>query len=69
MNFGLETGLSGSFNVSYAGMRSMDYQLTEPNGKEVVACFASDNFVDYLMYLNHLYNDKLITDDFMTTGR
>lgn len=69
MNFGLETGLSGSFNVSYAGMRSMDYQLTEPNGKEVVACFASDNFVDYLMYLNHLYNDKLITDDFMSTGR
>lgn len=38
MNFGLETGLSGSFNVSYAGMRSMDYQLTEPNGKEVVGC-------------------------------
>ena len=69
MNFGLETGLSGSFNVAYAGMRSMDYQLTEPNGKEVVASFASDNFVDYLVYLNHLYNEKLITDDFMSTGR
>ena len=69
MNFGLETGLSGSFNVSYAGMRSMDYQLTEPNGKEVVACFASENFIEYLMYLNHLYNDGLITDDFMSTGR
>ena len=69
MNFGLETGLSGSFNVFYAGMRSMDYQLTEPEGKEVVACFASDNFVEYLVYLNHLYNEKLITDDFMSTGR
>ena len=69
MNFGLETGLSGSFNVSYAGMRSMDYQLTEPNGKEVVACFASENFIEYLLYLNHLYNDGLITDDFMSTGR
>lgn len=69
MNFGLETGLSGSFNVSYAGMRSMDYQLTEPNGKEVVACFASENFIEYLVYLNHLYNDGLITDDFMSTGR
>ena len=69
MNFGLETGLSGSFNVSYAGMRSMDYQLTEPNGKEVVACFASENFIEYHVYLNHLYNDGLITDDFMSTGR
>ena len=69
MNFGLETGLSGSFNVSYAGMRSMDYQLTEPNGKEVAACFASENFIEYLVYLNHLYNDGLITDDFMSTGR
>lgn len=69
MNFGLETGLSGSFNVSYAGMRSMDYQLTEPNGKEVVACFASENFIEYLVYLNHLYNDGMITDDFMSTGR
>lgn len=69
MNFGLETGLSGSFNVSYAGMRSMDYQLTEPNGKEVVACFASENFIEYLVYLSHLYNDGLITDDFMSTGR
>lgn len=69
MNFGLETGLSASFNVAYAGMRSMDYQLTEPNGKEVVACFASDNFVDYLVYLNHLYQEGLVIDDFMSTGR
>ena len=69
MNFGLETGLSASFNVAYAGMRSMDFQLTEPDGKEVVACFASDNFVEYLVYLNHLYNEGLVIDDFMSTGR
>lgn len=69
MNFGLETGLSASFNVAYAGMRSVDFQLTEPNGKEVVASFASENFIEYLLYLNHLYNDGLITDDFMSTGR
>lgn len=69
MNFGLETGLSASFNVAYAGMRSVDFQLTEPNGKEVVASFASENFIDYLLYLNHLYNEGLIIDDFMSTGR
>lgn len=69
MNFGLETGLSASFNVVYAGMRSVDFQLTEPNGKEVVASFASENFIEYLLYLNHLYNEGLITDDFMSTGR
>lgn len=69
MNFGLETGLSASFNVAYAGMRSVDFQLTEPNGKTVVASFASDNFIDYLVYLNHLYNEGLIIDDFMSTGR
>lgn len=69
VNFGLESGLTGTFNVAYAGIRSMDYQLTEPDGTDVVACFASDNFIEYLVYLNHLYNDGLITDDFMSTGR
>ncbi len=69
VNAGLESGLHASFNASYAGMRGMSYQLTEPNGTEVVPCFASENFIEYLVYLNHLYQEGLITDDFMSTGR
>ena len=68
-NSGLETGLSHSFNVNFAGLNGINYQLTEPNGKEVVANFASENFIDYIMYLNHLYDEGLIIDDFMSTGR
>lgn len=69
VNNGLESGLSASFNVPFAGLRSVDFMLTEPNGTETVACFASENFIDYLLYLNHLYKEGYITDDFMSTGR
>lgn len=69
VNAGLESGLNHSFNAPFAGLRGMDFMLTEPNGKEVTAVFASENFIDYIMYLNHLYNEGLITDDFMSTGR
>ncbi|MDD6024331.1 MAG: extracellular solute-binding protein [Oscillospiraceae bacterium] len=69
MNAGLETGLTASFNAVFAGFRGMDFQLTEPNGKEVVANLASENFIEYLLYLNHLYDEGLIIDDFMNTGR
>lgn len=69
VNDGLESGLHSTFNVSFAGLRSVDYMLTEPNGSEVVACFASENFIEYILYLNHLYNEGLVTDDFMSTGR
>jgi putative aldouronate transport system substrate-binding protein len=69
VNDGLESGLTASFNVSYAGLKSVDYQLTEPNGTEVVACFASENFIEYLVYMNHLYQEGLVTDDFMSTSR
>lgn len=69
VNNGLESGLNASFNVPFAGLRSVDFMLTEPNGAEAVACFASENFIDYLLYLNHLYNEGYITDDFMSTGR
>ena len=69
VNAGLETGLTASFNAVFAGFRGLDFQLTEPEGKEVVANLASDNFIEYLVYLNHLYNEGLIIDDFMNTGR
>jgi putative aldouronate transport system substrate-binding protein len=69
VNDGLESGLTASFNVSYAGLKSVDFQLTEPDGQEVVACFASENFIEYLLYMNHLYQVGLVTDDFMSTSR
>ena len=69
VNSGLETGLAHSFNVVYAGLRGVDFQLTEPDGTQVVANLASDNFIEYLLYMNHLYNEGLIIDDFMSTGR
>lgn len=69
VNNGLESGLSASFNVPFAGLRSVDFMLTEPNGTETVACFASENFIEYLLYLHHLYTEGYITDDFMSTGR
>lgn len=69
VNTNLESGLAPSFNVNFAGFRNVGYQLTEPNGKEVVATYASENFIDYIVYMNHLYNEGLIIDDFMSTGR
>lgn len=69
VNTNLESGLTPSFNVSFTGFHNVSYQLAEPNGKEVVATYASDNFIDYLVYMNHLYNEGLVTDDFMSTGR
>ena len=68
-NSGLETGLSHSFNMVFAGLNGVSYQLTEPNGEEVIANFASENGIEYLLYLHHLYEEGLITDDFMSTGR
>ena len=68
-NSGRETGLSHSFNMVFAGLNGVSYQLTEPNGKEVIANFASENGIEYLMYLHHLYEEGLIIDDFMSTGR
>ena len=68
-NTGLETGLAPSFNVVFAGLNGVNFQLTEPNGKEVIANFASENCIEYLLYCRHLYEEGLITDDFMSTGR
>lgn len=69
VNAGLETGLNASFNAAFAGFRGIEYQLTEPDGPTVVANVASDNFIEYIVYLNHLYQEGLIIDDFMSTGR
>ena len=66
----LDSSLISSFNT-YVGLFTANsyFQLTEPNGPEVVFTYASDNFIDYLLYLNHLYEEGLVTSDFMNMER
>lgn len=69
VNFECDSGLTPFFNTSFMGFRGVNYQLTEPNGKEVICSYASEGFMNYLTYLNELFEDGIFTDDFMNTGK
>lgn len=69
VNFECDSGLAPFFNTSFMGFRGITYQRSEPNGDELICSYTSEGFIDYLMYLNSLYEEGLITDDFMNTGK
>ena len=64
-----ECGLARYFQCSFAGFRDVRYQMTAPGSDEVVAIFASEGFINYLSYMHDLYEQSLITNDFLNTGR
>ena len=65
----LGSGLEKYFNASYSGFRSIGFMRTEENGSEVVCTFAAEGFLNYLDYLHQLYDEGLVSNDFLTTGR
>ena len=69
VNFECDSGLAPFFNTAFTGFRGVGYQRTEPGSDELVCSYASEGFIDYLMYLNALYEEGLFTDDFMNTGK
>lgn len=69
VNFECDSGLTPFFNTSFMGFRSVGYQRVEPNGDELICSYASEGFIEYLNYLNSLYNEGIINEDFMNTGK
>ncbi|MBE6992067.1 MAG: extracellular solute-binding protein [Ruminococcaceae bacterium] len=61
----LGSGLGDLFNSTAMGFMMLSYQLTAPNSGVVECAYASQGYIDYLMYLNQLYSEGLITDDFL----
>ena len=69
VNFECDSGLTPFFNTSFMGFRGVNYQRTEPGSDELICAYASEGFIDYLLYLNSLFEEGLFTDDFMNTGK
>lgn len=69
VNFECDCGLAPFFNTSFMGFRFVGFQRTAPNSDELVCSYASEGFIDYLLYLNSLYEANVFTDDFMNTGK
>ncbi len=69
VNFECDSGLTPFFNTSFTGFRGVGYQRVEPNGDELICSYASEGFIEYLTYLNELYNEDIINEDFMNTGK
>ena len=69
VNYECDCGLAPFFNTSFMGFRSVGYQRTEPNGDELICSYASDGFIDYMLYLNSLYEQDIFNEDFMNTGK
>ena len=69
VNFECDSGLAPFFNTAFTGFRGVGYQRTEPGSDELVCSYASEGFIDYLLYLNSLMEEGIINDDFMNTGK
>ena len=69
INSDLDSAAEFGFNFSAQGFKMLSFQLTEPGSDEVVAGVATDEYVEYLEYLHSLYEEGLITDDFVSTSK
>lgn len=69
INSDLDSAAEYAFNFSAMGFKMINFQLTEPGSTEVICGLATEAYVDYLEYLNSLYEDGLITDDFISTSK
>lgn len=69
VNFECDSGLAPFFNTAFSGFRGVSYQRTEPGSDELICSYASEGFIDYLVYLNSLFEEGIINDDFMNTGK
>ncbi len=65
----IESGLSRFFNSNFTGFRDVGFQQTGPDSGEIVAVYASEPYIEYLLYLRSLFEKGLLTTDFLTTGR
>ena len=69
INSDLDSAAEFAFNFTAMGFKMVNFQLTEPGSTKVVCGHATDAYVDYLEYLHALYEDGLITDDFLSTSK
>lgn len=69
INSDLDSAAEFAFNFTAMGFKMVNFQLTEPGSTEVICGHATDAYVDYLEYLHSLYEDGLITDDFLSTSK
>lgn len=69
VNREVDTGLTYFFDTMHMGFRGIEFQLTAPDSEEVVLNWASDGFVEYLSYLNSLFQQGIISDDFMSVAK
>lgn len=69
INSDLGSAAEFAFNFSAQGFRMLSFQLKEPGSNEVVAGVATEAYVEYLEYLHSLYEEGLITDDFVSTSK
>lgn len=69
INSDLDSAAEFAFNFTAMGFKMINYQLTEPGSTEVVCGLATDAYVEYLEYLHSLYEEGLITDDFISTSK
>ena len=69
INSDLDSAAEFGFNFSAQGFKMLSFQLTEPGSNEVVAGVATEAYVEYLEYLHSLYEEGLITDDFVSTSK
>lgn len=69
INSDLDSAAEFGFNFAAQGFKMLSFQLTEPGSSEVIAGVATEEYVQYLEYLNSLYEEGLITDDFVSTSK
>ena len=69
INSDLDSAAEFAFNFSAMGFKMLNFQLKEPGSNEVIAGVATDEYIEYLLYLHSLYEEGLITDDFMSISK
>ena len=69
INSDLDSAAEYGFNFSAQGFKMLSFQLKEPGSTEVIAGVATEEYVQYLEYLHSLYEEGLITDDFVSTSK
>lgn len=69
VNSDLDSAAEYAFNFSAMGFKMLSFQLDAPNSDTVVAGVATEAYLEYLLYLNSLYEEGIITDDFLSTSK
>lgn len=65
----LGSGLSSQFNSSAMGFNMLTFQLTAPDSGTVECSYVSQGYIDYLLYLHQLFEEGIITDDFLNISK